>query len=233
MKIILLFILTVVCILLEYDKIEYFLPNKKYMFDNISKPYIWIYIDKPITGYTNICLKSIYRHNKHKFDIRIINRNNLVAYNFEKSDICNNTNNIKKKLLYNYGGIWIPPNTLCMNSLDILYKNLAEDKLLIFKQNTKILGVKPKCKYILNYKNINMLPRDHSQLVHSIFDINNVVFQRRLFSNLHTININNYKNEYLIPINYEYISKNKNILWINNLKELDIINSNLLITKFL
>jgi hypothetical protein len=74
------------------------------------------------------CLNSIILHNSSAFTIALIHKNNIKYYlpnlQIRESNTGNlNENLIATSLLHNYGGVFMPINTLCFQPINGLYNN--------------------------------------------------------------------------------------------------------------
>ena len=107
----------------------------------IHSPNIWIYNDEttssrhwknfysrrykqPTSSLINLCIKSVIRHSCHNYKINIFSQNDIVNIIPEYVSAINNCtseymkyNLIKYAVLYKYGGVWIPKDTLMFKSL--------------------------------------------------------------------------------------------------------------------
>lgn len=123
---------------------------KKYLYnDNYSnvKPYLWIYIPQDEnsrqwqsfnerkttrlnTPYIEHTLKTIISNNKDFFNVCVINDDNLTdlipEWQYEMNVFSGQKKErirelAKQKILYYYGGLFVPPSLLCLKSLRSLY----------------------------------------------------------------------------------------------------------------
>ena len=107
----------------------------------INSPNLWIYNDEttssrhwknfysrrykqPTSSLINLCIKSVIRHSCHNYKINIFSQNDIVNIIPEYVSAINNCtseymkyNLIKYAVLYKYGGVWIPKDTLMFKSL--------------------------------------------------------------------------------------------------------------------
>ena len=90
----------------------------------------------------NICLKSIIKHSKDKYNIRVFNQScikNLIPEFKQHLDNCKNSysfrNLLKYAILYKYGGIWLPKDTLMLNELNINSNDYYSGKIITFGIN--------------------------------------------------------------------------------------------------
>jgi len=123
---------------------------KKYLYnDNYSnvKPYLWIYIPQDEnsrqwqsfnerkttrlnTPYIEHTLKTIISNNKDFFNVCVISDDNLTdlipEWQYEMNVFSGQKKErirelAKQKILYYYGGLFVPPSLLCLKSLRSLY----------------------------------------------------------------------------------------------------------------
>ena len=126
----------------------------------IGRPYIWIYLEnetsarfwesfysrknlQEVPEISRLCIKSIVDKNKEIANIQILNEQNLKVFikecPFSWND--NRVSNICKReyfkyyLLYNYGGLWITPDTLSFNNFTNIFNKLEEVDLITFGCN--------------------------------------------------------------------------------------------------
>ena len=110
----------------------------------IHSPNLWIYNDEtissrhwknfysrrykqPTSSLINLCIKSVIRHSCHNYTIKIFSQNDLNDIIPEYMSSINNCsseymkyNLIKYAVLYKYGGVWIPKDTLMFKPLSYL-----------------------------------------------------------------------------------------------------------------
>ena len=158
----------ILILLIAYLFDKNLLPDKKKIQSNfkniINKPIIWIYIDSTVSsihwnsfyGRNNIqdlsslskfCITSIINKNKDFSQINIVTDTNIKEFvpNFpwcdEKIDKDIKLNYLKYYVLYNYGGIWITPDTLVFNNFkDIFNKLHYYDSVLIKNLDTNSIN---------------------------------------------------------------------------------------------
>uniref|UniRef100_A0A6C0ENC2 Nucleotide-diphospho-sugar transferase domain-containing protein n=1 Tax=viral metagenome TaxID=1070528 RepID=A0A6C0ENC2_9ZZZZ len=195
----------------------------------INKPIIWIYINKSksskvwesfysrrtidnISTLSEICIRSILSKNNDLGKINIVTDDNLNLYipNFpgcnEKIDKQSRLNYIKYNLLYNYGGLWVPPDTLCLTNFNSILNKLNHHDLVLIKNidnnidDTFIACNKfnPTIKKILENSQRKIL--DHNYYFHNQSGL--------LLNKLHTV-----ENTYIFTnnINGKYDYNNKEI----------------------
>ena len=127
---------------------------------NISwtlKPYIWIYMEEqyntlkwPSFGsritlgntesYVQLCLYSLYKHCHSDFNIKIVHPQNIKKYLPDLSidmgpnstiDLHKRIDLISFMLLYQYGGVWMTPNTIVLKSLKPFHQLLQKCQLVV------------------------------------------------------------------------------------------------------
>ena len=112
-----------------------------------DKPFLWIYLENTyncrewknfysrksldnIEPYIISCIYSILVNNQNDFNIIILNEENIRYYlpDLKECTGANCKNSIRKRLclismmlLTRYGGIWLPPSTICFKNLKNLY----------------------------------------------------------------------------------------------------------------
>lgn len=107
---------------------------------------------QPLESYKQLCIKNI---EKNSSNINLINNNNINEYvtNFPFKWNDNRFSNkfkreyLKYYLLYNYGGIWLKPETILFKNIYKVTKNLDEYEILTYNNNN-ILGSQKNSKNI-------------------------------------------------------------------------------------
>lgn len=103
----------------------------------INKPKIWVYWQlingaiKP-PEYIQLCIDIMKKNGSQYFDVELLDDKTIFKYipNLRKDindlPIALKTDYIRVKLLYLYGGMWIDADTIIMNNLFDVYKNLID-----------------------------------------------------------------------------------------------------------
>lgn len=176
-----------------------------------NKQPIWIYIEttnnsrfwksfqsrksiQPLESYKQLCLETI---EKNASNVNLINNNNIHEYitnfpfDWNDNRFSNQFKNeyLKYYLLYNYGGIWLKPETILCKNIYNITKKLNEYEILTYNNNC-ILGSHK------NSKNIKL-----------ILDKLSVICQNHISS---------YHFSSIIPSIIQNIKKNKNCYSIDN-----------------
>ena len=95
----------------------------------------------------NLCIDSIIKHSNETYNVRVFNQSsikNLLPEFTQFIDKCKNSysfhNLLKYAILYKYGGIWIPKDTIMLNKLVISESDYYSGKVLTFGiNNTNII----------------------------------------------------------------------------------------------
>ena len=150
----------ILILLIAYLFDKNLLPDKKKIQSNfkniINKPIVWIYIDSTVSsihwnsfyGRNNMqdlsslskfCITSIINKNKDFSQINIITDTNISEFmpNFpwcdERIDKDIKLNYLKYYILYNYGGLWVTPDTLVFNNFKDIFNKLNYYDLVLIK----------------------------------------------------------------------------------------------------
>uniref|UniRef100_A0A6C0IXW3 Nucleotide-diphospho-sugar transferase domain-containing protein n=1 Tax=viral metagenome TaxID=1070528 RepID=A0A6C0IXW3_9ZZZZ len=249
----------------------------------IKKPNIWIYIEekknnsrksfydrasvKYINNLTKLCVNSIIEKNSNLFNINIITDDNILQFipNFPWSDGRIDTslkkNYIKYFLLYNKGGLWISPDTLCFKNLIPIYKKINQFEMILIKNmsnfDDRIIYCNKKsskCYKLLNivksmiYKHYTGLKPEITNIfknnidenvylfdnnINGYFDYNNkIINSQHLLSQNITI-FKNPEDVHFINLNIDNLEKQFSNNWILNLDKKSLLESNMWITKLL
>lgn len=209
---------------------------------NSKKPILWIHLNYQKNSrdwdsffsrsnnelnlpYYFFTLKSIISKNNDDFNICIIDDNTFCkllnkddfSYNLEQISEPEK-NNIRllglTKLLYNYGGLIIPPSFVCFNSLKDI-NNIINNNRLIFGEN-KNYSVSydsypfiPSCEFIGSLKNNKHL-NDFILYLDNIIK-NNYTDEIKFNGNINNYLLNQYRNQKIDIIKSEYLGiKDKN-----------------------
>jgi hypothetical protein len=193
--------------------IEYFLPqkniwvfNKNEISSRFWKNFKSRRISQKKSGIEYLCLESIKKNLSSSFKINIINLDNLNKFIPEKIEFLNKCkdfktfiNLVKYYILYKFGGLWIPLDTIILRNINFNPTN--NNKLIVFKENnpniTNNKGFSDDIIYCLKNNNI----------VQEMIKI--IENQLKTFQN--EINFNNYINKYF----NEIIFKENNFLYKN------------------
>ena len=159
----------------ERELVKKFLYNDNY--SNV-KPYLWIYIPQDEnsrqwqtfnerkttnlnTPYIEYTLKTIISNNQDFFNICIISDDNLISlipeWHYEMYALSGQKKErirelAKQKILYHYGGLFVPPSLLCLKSLRSLYVFSDENAFKIkCDKYESIYGSKKYSKPVENY----------------------------------------------------------------------------------
>ena len=147
-------------LLIAYLLDKNLLPNKKNIQSNfknfINKPIIWIYIDSPtssihwssfygrnniqdLSSLSKLCITNTINKNKDFSIINIITDANINEFvpKFpwcdERIDKDIKLNYLKYYVLYNYGGLWVTPDTLVFNNFNEIFNKLHYYDLVLIK----------------------------------------------------------------------------------------------------
>ena len=98
-------------------------------------------------GITTLCINSIIQYTQNNYNIRVFNQSDikcLIPEFKQHLDNCKNSysfnNLLKYSILYKYGGIWIPKDTIMLNTLNISSDDYYSGKVLTFGiNNTDII----------------------------------------------------------------------------------------------
>lgn len=90
----------------------------------------------------NLCINSVIKHQNSEYNIRVFNQSSIKCLipefkqYLDKSKNSYSFNNLLKyAILYKYGGIWIPKDTLMLNKLNIDENSYYSGKVLSFSIN--------------------------------------------------------------------------------------------------
>ena len=228
----------------DYDLVRKYLFNEKSLAKN-KKPILWI----PITieknsrkwetfysrsdyklnqDYLHLCINTIVNRCKDDFHICLFDHNSLKqllpTLNINLDRISNPINSHLFHLcicyiLYNYGGLVIPPSFVCFNSFINYYKTLDSNSILIgelknnytnnnnlFYPNSLFIGCNKDSTKMKEY--INYLQYENSNNFTSSFD----------FENLNNKWFINKENIYKIPAKkLGVVNSDNNIVYLDDL----------------
>lgn len=200
---------------------------------------IWIYNSfRNNSPLIQICIDLIFRYNKKKFNIQLINDQNINYYipnlysNIDKISYYLKIQYIKYYLLYNYGGIWIEPDTLLFKNLNIICEKLIYYDFITFGCNYNNLSFINDSVIAFNKKSITaksileILQKHITNFNHTSFNINNNI-QLLLKKSNKSYHFDSsydgsidYRNKPIridnfISHNYTLLSNQKNLIFIN------------------
>ena len=152
-----LLILVLFFIIIYY---EYWTENEHF---NTEKPIIWSYWEnkpgKTRPEYIDLCYETFSKHNRHDFDIKILDEKTVYDYLPDLRKDINNlplpqkSDYVRIALLYKYGGIWLDADTIVVRNL----------KPIIDKLNEGFDFIGFGCSYDICDKEISGFPKPSNQ----------------------------------------------------------------------
>lgn len=258
--------------------------NLEHFYSQKQLPFIWIYIEdeisskywdsfysrksiQPTNSIINLCTKLITNYNKNIFDVIIINNENITKYiNNKNLKLFYDNKQLKKiyikyYLLYNYGGLWLEPDTIPFKKFTIISNKLknydlitfgyynsssVDDKIIGFKKHNKtnkeilklihneINNLNPDFYYYGNIKSLLTQEKNRYHFDTSFDGSNDYKDNVITVENLVSHNYTLFKNQYnllFINLNIDKIEKSINFKWLLRLSEEQLLQSNMWISK--
>jgi len=167
-------------------------------FQEDNRPKLWVYTDNSNHEYQPKCfdlsIKSIYRYCQEEFNIIQLSPDNIYSYLpdlpintgcLSETESSQQEQIIKTAIMYRYGGLWIPPNIIILQSLLPIISKLEDKEIVLFGCPDKNLrcfdSSLPDFNVVASRPYINMwnivyqkLIKDNKKFLNSSFEYNNI-----------------------------------------------------------
>lgn len=133
---------------------------KKVKNNNVSNNNVFLYWHGKNYRLISMLRDLIYKHsnNSKKYRIHLLNQTNIVDYvdvpdNFYKLSLNHQSDYIRAAVICKYGGIYLDSDTIVMNDLSSLFKDLKTSEGFFIRENNKtvspgVFGSNPNTKFM-------------------------------------------------------------------------------------